>query len=146
MGLFSKLKNVVTGGAADVVVETTEATLEEAFTVIVRATARNDEVKYKQVYLNVVGAEWAVVHEVQTHAGITSVEGDFETCNLAIEVDGPGTLPPNETREWRVEIELPEDSMPSIDGETIGHGWRLKAGLDTAGNDPDSGWVEFVVE
>lgn len=148
MGLFSKLKNAVTGGAAEVSVEVGEATTDAPFEVRVHARAASD-VKYRRVYLSIQAFEEAVVHEVPVAHDhgivVESVEGEHQTCNLEIDVDGPGALAAGEEREWVVEVELPEGARASYAGETIAHSWRCLAALDAFGNDPDSGWLEFEV-
>ena len=47
--------------------------------------------------------------------------------------------------QWDVEIALPGDGTPSLENDEERHEWRMFAGLDRAGNDPDSGWVTVEV-
>ncbi|MCP4503624.1 MAG: hypothetical protein GY822_27140 [Deltaproteobacteria bacterium] len=148
MGFFSKLKNAVTGGGANVRVEVSEVTVGESFEVKVMAQAEAD-LKFKRVYLYIQSFESAMVHEIpvaEDHGIVVqTVEGEFQTQNMDVEVAGAGEISAGEEVEWVVEVSLPDDAMPSFQGETVGHHWRIMVGLDAFGNDPDSGWIEMEV-
>ena len=148
MGFFSKLKNAVTGGSARVHIETTDIVLGQPFEVKVTAVADSD-VKFSRVYVYVQSFEMAMVHEVpvaEPHGVVVqTVEGEFQTVNMQIDIAGPGTLAAGDEAEWVAEVELPDNAMPSSQGETVGNHWRAMAGLDAFGNDPDTGWIEVEV-
>jgi len=148
MGFFSKLKNAVTGGSARVHVETTEIVLGQPFEVKVTAAADAD-LKFSRVYVYLQSFEAAMVHEIpvaEPHGVVVqTVEGEFQTVNIQLDVHGPGELAAGDEAEWIAEVDLPENAMPTFQGETVGNHWRIMAGLDAFGNDPDSGWIEVEV-
>ena len=148
MGFFSKLKNAVTGGAAEVNVEIGEAVAGEGLPVKVVARAQST-FKINRVYLLVRASEEAVVRDIDVHrdGGLIQedVHGEIETCNMEINIADAMTLEEGADYEWETTVELPEDVNPTFRGEIIRHTWQLQAGLDAFGNDPDSGWIEFDV-
>ncbi len=57
MGIFSKLKNYVTGGGAELSVEIESPSLTEAFTVRVNAHIQSDDLAVESVYVKLRGLE-----------------------------------------------------------------------------------------
>ncbi|MBI5935528.1 MAG: hypothetical protein HY867_17640 [Chloroflexi bacterium] len=47
--------------------------------------------------------------------------------------------------EWEGQVEFPKDVLPTYHGRNATHEIRILAGLDTKGNDPDSGWIVLPV-
>ncbi|MFN3197139.1 MAG: hypothetical protein ACE366_01805 [Bradymonadia bacterium] len=151
MGLFGKLKgmkNAITGGGAEVTVEVGEAQLGGVAPVRVTALAKAD-FNIQRVYLLVQCNEGALVHDVDVARNgqlyRETVEGEVCTCNLEIDIAEGGSLSEGETYTWESDFELPAEGLPTLAGQTIRNTWIIRAGLDARGNDPDSGWVEFVV-
>lgn len=149
MGFFDKLKsvkNALTGGAADVTVEVGEARTDSPVQVRVTATAKAN-FPIKRVYLLVRSVEEAVVHDIDVERDGSvrreAVHGEVETCNMEVDIADALDLEEGETYEWETEIELPQESNPTFHGNTIRHVWMIQAAIDSFGNDPDSGWVEF---
>ncbi|MBF0263916.1 MAG: hypothetical protein HQL46_01495 [Gammaproteobacteria bacterium] len=52
-------------------------------------------------------------------------------------------LEANQTYEWIVDVELPENAPTIFYGRFCQHSYQAFAGLDCFGNDPDSGWQEL---
>ncbi len=149
MGFFDKLKamkNAVTGGAAKVEVETGDgAELGEPFAVKVRATAKAD-LNISSVYVIVRAVEQVTVPDERGRIP-DEIHGEYETFEDRVEVTGAQELKAGEQYEWECEITLSDDDCnPTFDGEICQHIWQIQAGLDAKGNDPDSGWVHFVIE
>lgn len=154
MGFFDKvksIKNMVTGGGAKVVIGDFKPSWDEPFTITITAEIADTELKIDNVYLQIEANETVEVENYR----ITDSEGDSRYQDIRItentfkdEVKAAGaqTLNANETYTWSVEIELPDDVLPTYHGPNAQHEWRLKAGLDAFGNDPDSGWAYFELE
>ncbi len=160
MGFMDKLKsmkNAVTGGAAKVYVEFDgDAVRGEPFTVRVKAVIDSAPVKIDKVYLEVKGEEEVEISGVPVARdtdGDGDVDGSVETVSRSHDnfshtynIGGPKELAANETYEWEVEIEIPVTCLPSFQSHFCHQDYRLFAGLDAFGNDPDSGWVDFQVQ
>lgn len=151
MGFLDKLKglkNAVTGGAADVFAEVGEARPGGVVPVRVRAAAKAD-IKAKSVYVLVSATEEATVPnvEVARNGGVhrEAVHGEHQTFDVRVDLAGPQTLQNGQEYSWEGSFQLPPNVSPSFYGQTIKHAWYVQAGLDTFGNDPDSGWIEFRV-
>ena len=150
MGVLKNLINKITGGGAKVSIEIDEAVLCEPFTVKVKAEVGDADLKIDKVYLYVKSTERAHFDnvEMRDHSGEIYTQ-DLEFDNGAFRQDfvvsGPEVLKANQTYEWEIQIELPEEAAPTFVGRNIQHVWEFYAGLDATGNDPDSGWVIFDV-
>lgn len=154
MGLFSKIKNFVTGGAAEVSVVFENRTTDGSGPVRLFVTAlAKDDCKIKEVYLHVRGQETykrRVQHTTTdsdgnvttTYRDDTHYDVHFDsTLKLAKEV----TLNKGDESKWLAEFELPPSAVPTFHGSDCFMKWEVQAGLDMPGNDPDSGWVEFLL-
>ena len=156
MGFLDKLKSVATaalGAGAKVYVEVFNPSRQNPFPVRVKAVVGEQDLKIGRVYLKVEGLETAVVRSVPVarqwggkvevaHEDVTRSEQTFrQEMNIA----GPQVLSANQGYEWEAEVQLPFCSLPSYMGRNARHEWRISAGLDTAGNDPDSGWVTIEI-
>ena len=147
MGLMDKLKaakNAVTGGAASVSLEIGPAQRGQAVAMKITATAKAN-LKAKRVYILVRAVEEAMVEDYDTGRGRETVRGEHVSHQLEVEVAGETAMAEGETASWSAEVPLPMGVGPSYHGRIIRHVWRAQAGLDTPGNDPDSGWIEFTV-
>jgi len=149
MGFFSKIKNFVTGGGAEVTIEAIEPALGGPFQVKIHAAVEDADIEIKELYLKVASLETVIIKNVEIAKIIDekmeTVREDIENTTTVhdqkIEVTGEQTLKANEEYDWETTVTLPENALPSFIGITAKHEWKILAGLDTSGNDPDSGWV-----
>lgn len=162
MGFLDSLKNVknfVTGGSAEVSLEAADPRVSQPFRVTVRAAVGDGEVKISRVYLRVRAVEEVRVKDVpvpleETVNGQRQVvgmqNGDLERqetlFNQEFVIGGPQTLERHSQNEWSTEVTLPAQAQPTYLGVNARLLWSLYAGLDTFGNDPDSGWVTVDVQ
>jgi len=148
MGFFSKMKNFVTGGGAEVTIEAIEPALGGPFQVKIHAAVEDTDIEIKEVYLKVASLETVIIKDVEIAKIIDekmeTVQEDIENTTTVhdqkIEVAGEQTLKANKEYDWETTVTLPDNALPSFIGITAKHEWKLLAGLDTSGNDPDSGW------
>lgn len=154
MGLFDKMKamkNAVTGGAAKVYLDCEALSFTEPFKVTVRAQTDDAPVKIDRVYLYIKGYEEVEIPDVdviyeedgEANRRVEIVRASNQTIDLDITVADGQELDANESYEWEVEVELPEDAQPVYRGRYCQHTYRAFAGLDCFGNDPDSGWIDL---
>ncbi len=169
MGFMDKLKqmkNFVTGGHAKVFLEIVEPSLDEPFTLKVKAVVGDAPVKVARVYGYIKGSERVTIENVKVSEEHTEVVaedeyGDGEVVDREVEVGhrdvsrtkqtayvevniaGAQELEANQEYTWEAEVKIPADSLPTYDGFNATHFWFAQAGLDVAGNDPDSGWIKF---
>ncbi|MBI1208388.1 MAG: hypothetical protein GC191_14020 [Azospirillum sp.] len=149
MSFFKNLKNMVTGGGAELTVSIEEPALEQPFSVHVEAKIGDADCKVKQVYLRLWGEERVEVPNVEVarrngnELVVTreAVRAATTTVDLTIELAPAGTLQANQTYSWDTEVQVPADALPTYYGRLACHEWRIQAGLDMRGNDPDSGWL-----
>ena len=153
MGFLDKLKavkNMVTGGGAEVWVEISEPALEEEFSVTIKSLVGDADLNINRVYLKVKSVEEIVARDVEVaekfgeevrieQRDITQTANLFET---EINVAGSASLEAGQEYTWETTVSLPESVRPTFEGRNAFHTWYFKAALDTRGNDPDSGWVE----
>ncbi|WP_087026196.1 hypothetical protein [Thaumasiovibrio subtropicus] len=154
MGFFDSVKsltNAITGGAATVTLQCDRISFNEPFKVVVTAVTESTSVKLDRVYLYLQGYEEVEVPDVDieyeddgdVRRRTETVRASNETVDLDITVAEAQELEPHQTYEWEVEIELPSDAPKIYRGHYCQHTYRVLAGLDCFGNDPDSGWVEL---
>ncbi|HCX23040.1 MAG: hypothetical protein CMB80_10925 [Flammeovirgaceae bacterium] len=154
MGIFSKIKNYITGGAADVsvVFENHIVRPEEALRLFVTASAK-DDCTIKKVYLHLKCEETYKKRETRTstdsNGRTTTTSHDvtkhhrhyFKELVLAEGI----RLEKGSEDKWLAEFIIPADAWPSFVGKDCHMTWQVFAGLDMPGNDPDSGWNKFSV-
>ncbi|MBN2713588.1 MAG: hypothetical protein JXR97_14300 [Planctomycetes bacterium] len=164
MGLLDKLKgikNALTGGGASVRIEVGEALLGQPVPVTVYADVSDQELKINKVYLIIRAEEEIRANDVEVRVNRNIAEDDgngmdatqridvsheVETYRNEVAISGADTLAPNQNCEWYGEFTIPVHERPTYAGVNCKHSWSIFAGLDAFGNDPDSGWVEFVVK
>ena len=153
MGFLDSLKsvkNMVTGGAAEVKVEIEDFTIGQVFNVHVSAKVDSSDLKIEKVYLYVRGEEeYLVIEERETvdeYGDVYYEEFENwrtdETFRGDMDVSGEQTLHGGQTYNWTAQVLIPEGSRPIEEGNNNRHYYKVCAGLDAMGNDPDSGWVE----
>lgn len=154
MGFFGRLKsmtNSLTGGAAKVQFDCPDFSYAGPFRVMIQVETYDAPVNVRSVYLNICGKEevrvvdYDVEYDYDGDRRTTreTIHSTTETVDLRIEIDGEQVLEPNETYNWEVEVELPDQALPVYYGEQCRHTYTGQAGLDCFGNDPDSGWYQL---
>lgn len=147
MGLKKKMKDVVdvvTGGAAKVTL-TWEGEVRTGVPIAVRVTATSTggELKVGGVFIDVRGTIAGTVGpdlNPSQGVGVPSIGTTFGSSSPSAKVFQIAegfVLAPNETRTFEGEIVLPERF------DQIGE-WQIRGRLEAFGNDPDSGFVDFV--
>lgn len=153
MGFMDKLKavkNMVTGGGAEVSIEVVEPALEEEFDIKVTAVIGEADISVNRVYLKIKSVEEVVVRDIE----VAEEFGDelridrrdvYQTNNLfeaELDLAGEDTLEAGQEYTWETSITLSDEASPTFEGYNANHTWYFMGALDTRGNDPDSGWVE----
>ncbi|WP_309400323.1 hypothetical protein [Cerasicoccus maritimus] len=156
MGLFDKVKSMkdaVTGGGAKVFAQAEAPVLGQPFTVTITASSTGADVKYDRVYLKVRGIEYidmhdnvSFSHDGQSHNKSVHIKKSTTTFEQEFNVAPAGVLPGSATEGWTIDVQLPENAMPSFRGRYARHYYAIFAGLDCFGNDPDSGWIELHMQ
>ena len=156
MSLWKKVKsvkNMVTGGAAELDIEiTSEPLLGQHFTVLVTAVVKQDSLNAKAVYLKIRGSEriHAEGVEIEYEDGEQEVERTVvnkttitfeDTLSIAINE----TLSEGQTYEWEFEVLMSDELNGTYNGTHAWHNYQMLAGLDAPGNDPDTNWLEFEI-
>ncbi len=155
MGFWDKVKsvkNMVTGGAADMEVSLSdERSLGEPFMVRISAIMKGD-LKISKVYLKIRAMEYIEADgiEIEYENGEQEVEREIvrkstETFHQDYNVSGPEELDEGETYTWEYEVILSDDLNGTYQGVHALHQWEIYAGLDAMGNDPDTGWRTFEI-
>jgi hypothetical protein len=78
------------------------------------------------------GADNEVSHSESTYTATVQIAPGFKMAK-------------GETKEWVGTITLPRDVQPTFKGKKLKHEISACGRLDTKGNDPDSGFIEFHV-
>lgn len=157
MGFLNKIKsikNVITGGAAKVYLDSPLIHFGEKFELVIRVEVDNADVKIDRVYIEIKGLEEVEVPDTDV---IYEEDGSQErrreivraektTIDLEITVADAQVLSANEQYEWRVTVELPDNALPPYQGIYCHHAYRVRASLDCFGNDPDSGWIDLNID
>lgn len=154
MGLFSNLKNFVTGGGADVSLEVIDkAKRGSSVTVRVTAVIGQADIEIEHVSVKVVGRESVKIPNVKVAKTVNdvvqiekkTVDHSENTFDAKSELASEMTLKAAQSYTWETDIELPEDALPTFEGKNAKHTWRAMASLVMRGNDPDTGWLDFEV-
>ena len=153
MGLFSKLADAVTGSWVKVHLQWAEPVLGKPMTVKVNADGVKSAKDIEGVYVQVVAEEKVTVpnvHVAEMVAGVLQervqdVTHAAVTFSQKYPLAGPQPLQPEQTYEWSGTITLPPEARSTYMGVNASHSWRIMAGLEVKGNDPDSGWTVITV-
>ena len=73
------------------------------------------------------------------------IEHAEESFSGRVDLAGQQTLQAGQTYEFEGQIRLPGGAQGTFQGKHIAHKIQLQAGIDAAGNDPDSGWIDVLV-
>lgn len=153
MGLFSSFKNMVTGGGAEVTIDVGEAIVGKPVKVSVNVNIKDSEIKSNKVYLNIrcekKNTDFVIGYVDTNNDGqpdkltVSKEQNSKVVYNEEIILETEKVYSANSNQKISKEINLPAISEASKEGLVT---WKLFAGIDTRGNDPDSGWVTFVVK
>jgi hypothetical protein len=147
MGFFSNLKNKITGGSATVNIQVPSVVRGQPASVRIEVTAKADG-KVNGVYLLINAVETCEVKDTDwngTKHTTEIVRGRKTSYENKLTVAGGFDMKAGQVYNFDARVELPTNTNPSFDGKMIEHEWAIQAGLDMAGNDPDSGWIKFEV-
>jgi hypothetical protein len=147
VGFLSNLKNSVTGGAADVQVQCPAVQRGTPVTVQIHAQAKGNA-NVAGVYLLVRAMERATVSDREWEDGRSyteTINATHTSFEHRLPVAGPFQMVEGQQGQWQAQLHLPQNVGPSMQGHMISHEWSIQAGLDMAGNDPDSGWITIQV-
>jgi hypothetical protein len=145
----------MTGGNAEVTLEVLDKTMRgRPFKVQIKAVVGESECKINKVYLKVRGVEHVKVPNVEVaekkgdviESRRKTIQHQENTYELDQDIAPETLLQAGQTYTWETEVDLPKEVIPTFTGKNARHEWRLMAGLDMRGNDPDSGWVDIHIE
>lgn len=150
MGFFDKLKgvaNFVTGGAAKVTIEWQPhvAMPGEPLHVRVTATSTGPTINSQGVFVDVAGHEQLNIPANALGNQNPHISHNRQTIAQTFQIAGPLQLGANETRVFEGQIQLPPHAQPTYDGPFADHDWGIRGRLEMTGNDPDSGYLKFIV-
>ncbi len=148
MGFLDKLKSAVssiTGGGAKVFVTAENPSRTTPFTVKVKAVVADHELKISRAYVRLIGLEEVYIPNVRVENSTQNIRENTNTFERDFNIALEQTLNPNQEYEWEAQVEFPADAQPTFRGRYATHTLRILAGLDTPGNDPDSGWIVLDV-
>ncbi len=153
MGIFSKLADAVTGGWTKVHLQWSDPVLGKPIQVRVNADSLKSDKDIEGVYIQIQAEEKVKLPEVHIAETINGVvkEKIEEVSRSAITFDqkfpigGPQPLKAGQAYEWSGTITIPGDARQTYLGLNASHTWRIMAGLEVKGNDPDSGWTTITV-
>lgn len=158
MGIFDKLKkvgNFLAGGGAKLSIQLEQQIYEgdQPIKAKVICQVEDGDIKIRNAYAKIRAIEKISLKDIEKpHRKGTEIEirkGDLQkshqTYSAQVEIAPAQSLHANETYEWDIEFQIPPSANGSYAGYYATHEWSLYAGLDTSGNDPDSGWVVFTL-
>jgi hypothetical protein len=150
MGFFDKLKgamNFVTGGAAKVTIEVTPqvAFPGEPLQVRVTATSTGPAISSGGVFVDVAAHEQLSIPENALGNNNPHISHTKQTFSQSFQIAAPFQLGPGQTGQWMGQVVLPPQAQPTYDGPFADHDWGIRGRVEMRGNDPDSGFVKFVV-
>jgi hypothetical protein len=153
MGIFSALKNAVTGGGAEVSIQAENPGLGCEFQITVSAKIKDNDVTISSVYAKIRAAEKVTFpnyrllekHGDKIEEVTRNISHSEHTFTHEIKLAEAQTLKAGETYQWRGAVTLPTDKFATLQGKNFSHRWEMLGGLDARGNDPDSGWQPLEV-
>ena len=151
MGLFSKLKNSLTGGWAEVKVMIPEGGVERgaSLPVTIEVQVKDETIDVSKIYSKFCCEEVVDIPNFRSRDEDNRNDIDYVHVNVKSDlldeefvIEEGLTLESNQTYTYDGNLSVPEDLPPSFTGRHATVEWSVYAGLDMRGNDPDSGWVE----
>lgn len=154
MGFFKGLKNLVTGGGAEVGLEVGDAVRGTHMPVKVTAAIGDSDVEVAKIYVRLRATEEIDIPDVAVLDERGSGKGKIErglkrqhqVHDQEIQVAGAQTLKAGESYAFEGVAPIPATAPPTFSGRYSQIRWRITAGLDKKGNDPDSGWTDLDVQ
>lgn len=133
MSVLKSVKNYLTGGGAEVVVEILNHVIEldEPIKAIIKVTAKDETLLVKEVYFGVKAEEKS--------ANRHSIFKDQKSVDKNLQLN------PGDVKEWEVSLEIPASAPATFIGKHSSLQWYARAGLAVSGVDPKSEWEKFVV-
>ncbi len=153
MGFFSKIKNSMTGGWAKLNLFCEGGERGEEMPLSIEIAVKDESINVDEIYVILECRE--VIDIPNYRANDRDQPGDVDYLHIhhatellrhRFSVAPPQTLEANSTQTLECVIPVPENLPPTYRGPHARVEWRLFAGLDMKGNDPDSGWREILVE
>lgn len=153
MGLFSGLKNFLTGGAAELRLEPMEIKVGQTCPVRVKVLVKDSDVKSKELYLylrsevtcNDFKVEWKDKDDDKTFDKIEITSQRITTTwkQEKFTIDQSPLYRKGSDLLLEKGVQIPSDMAPSVSDMIQ---YKMLAGIDASGNDPDSGWTEVKVQ
>lgn len=147
MGLFDKLKKAtsfITGNSAKIELNVANGYLGAPLTVNVTAKVGENPLEVKNVYLKIRCTE-TTKEEVETDEGKEIKEDESILFDEKIIIADGGVFEGSKEYSFTKEVTLPADQEASLNETSRVVVWQFLAGLDTKGNDPDSGWKQVII-
>ncbi len=156
MSFFSKIKNSITGGWAEVTLEVTSASKSTGFRrgedvdLNVLIKTKSDKIKIERVYVKVICTEEITINNYPLR-GIDTSENSIDirqSTNLfsrEIVLSGSVDLNAESSYEFKDSFRIPSDAFASHTGHFAKIEWVVYAGLEMTGNDPNSDYLEMLV-
>ena len=158
MGLLNtiiNLKNLVTGGSADVVVDVEPALRGVPFNITVQVLVAAEELQIEGAYLQIQGIEEIEVPQQYVDKQTPNkskraskkeiIRRHTITSEQKIQIAQEMDLEANEAYKWDAVAKLAPNNEPVYKGKHCNHYYRIRAYLDCYGNDPDSGWIDLQI-
>ncbi len=150
MGFFDKLKgaaNFLTGGAAKVSVdwEPKVAFPGEPVRVRITVASTGPSIKSGGVFVDVNANEMLNVPAGELPEKGAQISHTKLTFSQVFQVAPAFSLEGGQTQLFEGHFVLPPNAQPTYDGPLADHDWGMRARVEMSGNDPDSGFVKFVV-
>ncbi|WP_196889728.1 sporulation protein [Aureivirga sp. CE67] len=153
MGLFDSIKkaaNFITGNSADVRIylnPDVDTKINGSLPLVIKVRVKDSEINMNHLYLKVRASEYVDVSKVEYEMEDGELERDVETIRKSTEtyknsyeVTGMQTLEANTEYTFEYDCPIPHNVPLTYRGVHARHEWEFYAGVDCAGNDPDSGW------
>jgi len=148
MGFFDKVKGMagkLTGNTATVTLSVEGTSVKDTIKVNINATVKDAAIDVTKVYLYVKSVEKVNIPKNEMpqdhqHSPVSIEKEVFHQQEFTV---APAQkLEAGQSYSWTYELKLSgANIMPTYFGKYVSHEWEFYAGLDTKGNDPDSGWV-----
>ncbi len=150
MGFFDKLKaaaNFVSGGAARVTIEWQPAVAfpGEPLGVRVTVTSTGPAINSGGVFVDVSAHEQLNIPANALGNNNPHVNHTKQTYSHTHQIAPAFQLGANQTLQFEGQIQLPMQAQPTYDGPLADHDWGMRGRVEMTGNDPDSGFVKFIV-
>ncbi len=153
MSFFSNLKNFVTGNSAEVSIVTPTVYFGSSAIITVNVQVKDSAIKSKELYLNIeciydsnnfnIERKDTNNDQKEDTIFVSNSKVNQKVHSKKYVLDTSSVYEKNQTYTFTQSISIETEALLS---NAKGIKWRCLAGIDTSGNDPDSGWVEFEVK